>query len=520
MIKQMQKDIKYVFYLQVLLFTLSVVVFLLAGTFLINGLNQRERVSSDFRYELNLTANNFYHMIQTAHENIDALSSRSMIRDSLYALYTGKNSLDETRNFTQPKYTDGAKVYNNIVYVRRVDDKNRLIAEYPVNFPNDVGFPDREISFMRNEKGCHIVLNHRITHNGLVIGWDQAVFFLCDFSQEHYALLKNVSVTESPLRRKKYPDLADSAPLNNTDYYLSAELNAEKARIETRKNLHMAFLEAFLLILTISLVTYFTIMRLMVRIIRDQKREYEENIRQEKESTISQIIAGLAHEINNVLTGIFGLSDNLEMVPDFPEEGKPLLNSLKESSSRMSQFMRKLTDYSRQNLYGRGDVDIGISLKEISEEWKRLSGSPVRIVVTPPGERITVGIGRKHLQQVISNLLENAAESMAGEGVITMMSERTEPMALPESTRFRDEGIRRWIRIEIKDGGSGIPEEFKTRVFDPFFTTKDGKDGLGLAQASGIISRYGGHIFLESSSPSGTVMTILFPLNGEDAPES
>ena len=520
MIKQMQKDIKYVFYLQVLLFTLSVIVFLVAGTFLINGLNQRERVSSDFRYELNLTANNFYHMIQTAHENIEALSSRSMIRDSLYALYTGKNSLEETRGFTQPKYTDGAKVYNNIVYVRRVDEKNRLIAEYPQNYPGEFSFPDREISFMRNEKGCHIILNHRITHNGLIIGWDQAVFFLCDFSHENYALLKNVSVTENPVIRKKYPDLADAAPLSDTGYYLSGELNAEIARIESRKNLHIAFLEAFLLILTISLVTYFTIMRLMVRIIRDQKREYEENIRQEKESTISQIIAGLAHEINNVLTGIFGLSDNLEMVPDFPEEGKPLLGSLKESSSRMSRFMRKLTDYSRQNLYGKGDVDIGASLKEISEEWKRLSGSPVRIKVTPPGEKITVAIVRKHLQQVIFNLLENGAESMANEGMITVMIEKTEPMTLPESARFRDEGIRPWIRIEIKDGGSGIPEEFRTRVFDPFFTTKNGKDGLGLAQASGIISRYGGHIFLEETSPAGTVMTILFPLSEEDTPDN
>ena len=510
-IEHMDEDITKIFHLQVLLFAFSVILILLASTILIHGKYQKSRITSDFHHELVLTANDFYHMVITSEENLKALSSRTMIKNALASLAEGERTLGEARDYTQPKFADGVKVYSEIIYARRLDSKGNLIAEYPPGNPAGFIFSSRDISFFRNERGCHITLNFPIFQKDRLIGRDQAVFFLCDFQESQFILLQNLSVIDTPRERTSFSHLAEAVPLADTGYYLYGELNRNTVRDESRKTLRISLLEAFLLILILALLSYFTIMRLMVRLVKERNRINRESLKSEKETAISQVIAGLAHEINNVLTGIFGLSDNLEIMPGFPEEGKPLLESIKESSDRMALFMRKLTDYSRHNIYGTGRIDPVAALEKLTKGWKKTSGSSVKINLVPSGEDLTISMVPDHFAKVITNLLDNASESMGGVGEIDLELENTPPLQEEECHRCGIPLNRRWIRFRMRDRGKGIPSHVLPRIFDPFFSTDKMKDGLGLAQASGIVLRYGGHLYVEETSPEGTVMTILFP---------
>jgi signal transduction histidine kinase len=123
--------------------------------------------------------------------------------------------------------------------------------------------------------------------------------------------------------------------------------------------------------------------------------------------------------------------------------------------------------------------------------------------------------GISEMQQVIHNLLENAAEALDGNpGVIEIRTSHCELSAGDLGILYPDQQLTegRYVRLEVTDNGCGIPEEISGRVFDPFFTTKFVGRGLGLSAVQGIVRAHSGAIRVESSLHHGTRVEVVLPV--------
>jgi two-component system, NtrC family, sensor kinase len=220
----------------------------------------------------------------------------------------------------------------------------------------------------------------------------------------------------------------------------------------------------------------------------------------EKMASLGQLSAGIAHEINNPLTGILMYASmTLEKM-----EGDPLAEHLRyivEDVNRCKGIVQNLLAYSRRSKPTVGIialntlVDQGLNL--IRDQ--KLFGN-IAVVKELSEEMILIRGDRNRLTQVIINLVMNACAAMNGEGTLTFRSYRDKP--------------NKKAFLEVSDTGCGISEETLPRIFDPFFTTKEpGKGtGLGLSTSYGIIQETGGRIIVKETSPQGTTFLVELPL--------
>ena len=231
-------------------------------------------------------------------------------------------------------------------------------------------------------------------------------------------------------------------------------------------------------------------------------------MRSEKLAALGRMAAGIAHEINNPLTGVLMYSHLLlDSLPEGDQNWEDADVIVKETT-RCRELIRDLLDFSRETIPHKEQVNINeIIIKTISIIEKQVYFENVEIIKELSEGLPEIMIDINQFEQVLINLALNAVESMSDGGKLIVRT-----MAL-ESTS---------VIIKVIDTGSGIPEENIDKIFDPFFTTKEvGKGtGLGLAVTYGIIQRHGGQISVESSIGSGTTFTITLPVETLDSARS
>lgn len=221
----------------------------------------------------------------------------------------------------------------------------------------------------------------------------------------------------------------------------------------------------------------------------------------EKMASLGQLAAGVAHEVNNPLTGILMYAS---MALETLEEGHPLtkhLTYIVEDVNRCKGIVQNLLAYSRRSKATIGIialnalVDQGLNL--IRDQ--RLFGN-IAVLKELSEEMMLIRVDRNRLTQVIINLVMNACVAMNGEGILTFRT-------------YRDKSNKKAL-LEVSDTGCGIPEESLPKIFDPFFTTKEpGKGtGLGLSTSYGIIQEAGGRISVKETNPQGTTFLVELPL--------
>ncbi|MDC7218499.1 MAG: ATP-binding protein [Spirochaetales bacterium] len=505
----MARNVKKIVQLHIILFALSLSATLLASSYLITGRYRKSRLIGDFTNEMTLATNEFYYKVLFVKENINALSSRTMIRKSLYNLEKGKETLEEVSSYTQSKYSDGARVYTNLIYVARRDNLGRLIADYPPGNKEGFLFDNSKMAFFSTDEGCHLMIQNPIIHNGEIIGTDEGVFKVCHFEENSAKIIKNRKIVSEKIETLQFPGLALSLPVGDTGYFLYGEINEETVKEMRREILFITLLQSFLLIIIIILLSYFTLMKEIRKLMKDQQLTEKQLARQEKMSVISQITAGIAHEINNVLTGILGLSELTESLDGFPDEGRPYMKEINISGTRAALFIRKLTDYSRQSIHSVETIILKDRVNRIVASLKKDPSYPLSCKILIGNEKFDMN--PNHLEQILSNLIENAREAMKMGGKTSLIMEKvktTNHTYCPHCDQILE---GEWIGISVKDEGCGIDEETGKKIFDPFFTTKNGKKGLGLSQISGILTHYEGHILFRNTPQGGTEMTILLP---------
>jgi len=234
--------------------------------------------------------------------------------------------------------------------------------------------------------------------------------------------------------------------------------------------------------------------------------------RAEKMASLGQLAAGVAHEINNPLTGIllYGgllLEDLRNDDPKYQE-----LQAIIEDANQCRNIVKSLLAYSRQTSANKETLDLN-DLVEQSLSLIRDQSLFINIEVVKKllDEEMLIKVDRSQLNQVIINLVINAIDAMERKGTLTLRT-------------YCDKGKKRGVGkkgaagfayIEVSDTGCGIPEENLPRIFDPFFTTKDlGKGtGLGLSTVYGIIHENGGTIWVKETSQAGTTFILELPLS-------
>ena len=229
----------------------------------------------------------------------------------------------------------------------------------------------------------------------------------------------------------------------------------------------------------------------------------------EKMASLGQLAAGVAHEVNNPLTGIL-----LYAAMALEQIGKddPLREHLAyivEDVNRCKGIVKNLLAYSRRSTTTKEIISLNDlvhqSLNLIRDQ--KLFGNIV-VLKELSEEMMMVHADKNQLAQVLINLIMNACGAMNGEGVLTFRT-------------YRDKPNKR-AYLEVSDNGCGIAEENLPKIFDPFFTTKEpGKGtGLGLSTSLGIIQEIGGRISVKETSPQGTTFLVELPLFvPEEGPE-
>jgi PAS domain S-box-containing protein len=221
------------------------------------------------------------------------------------------------------------------------------------------------------------------------------------------------------------------------------------------------------------------------------------------------LAAGVAHDFNNLMTGILGNAELLLADPSFPDQPSRLAQ-IADAAKRGGALAQQLLAYARGGKYQTSSV----AVNEIVHQCLHLQkhAFPPRILLeedlagdVPPIEADPVQIG-----QVITNLCINAAEAIAGTGRVTV---RTRRVDLDAEAVAGKPGLAAGVHLllEVHDTGGGIDPAIVPRIFEPFFSTKFQGRGLGLAAAYGIVKNHRGFIGVASEPGRGTVFSIYFP---------
>lgn len=258
----------------------------------------------------------------------------------------------------------------------------------------------------------------------------------------------------------------------------------------------------------------------VVRDLSEKQRIQQQLLQAEKLSSIGQLVAGVAHELNNPLTGVLGYTEFLLAAPQ-EEPTRRRMELINQEAQRMRRIVQNLLAFARRSRPQKLPLHVNDLIRqtlELVEYELRVSNVRVELDLDP---QLPLVLGDPHqLQQVFLNLTNNAHQAMP-EGGRFRVTSRVAPMGeLPETTRRLAAQApfsihtRQWVELSFSDTGRGIAVEHLPRIFDPFFTTKGVGEGtgLGLSVSYGIVHEHGGEIHVQSRVGEGSAFTIHLPI--------
>lgn len=254
----------------------------------------------------------------------------------------------------------------------------------------------------------------------------------------------------------------------------------------------------------------------------EQLRQQEAELyHSQKLKMIGTLAGGIAHDINNLLTPIYGYSELLLSQMDDSHPFKEEVDEIYKASTKGKDLIEQLLTFSRKD---NGMTSISaVDINEVTQETIRLVRNilPKKIQITQDLEPDCgfVEANFTQLHQVIFNLCTNAYHAIEEETGEIHISLKKIPVSLINDSSNEVEEAFNFVEIAISDTGSGMTQETKDRLFEPFFTTKALGEGtgLGLFVVKSIIDKYGGQILVESTPNQGSTFKVYFQV--KDKPE-
>ncbi|HLQ68635.1 MAG TPA: ATP-binding protein, partial [Gemmatimonadales bacterium] len=232
----------------------------------------------------------------------------------------------------------------------------------------------------------------------------------------------------------------------------------------------------------------------LVEDVTEQQALETQLVQSEKLAAVGQLVSGVAHELNNPLTSIAGLSEFLLEQKELGKKDRGHLQVIQEQAERAGRIVRNLLTFARK---GSGE-QLPVDLNDVIRRTLSLTSYDMKLnditVTRELSGALPEVMGDRHgLQQVVLNLITNAAQAVAD-------NPRERAREITVSTWFDGQ-----VHLRVADTGPGIPEQVLQSVFTPFFTTKEpGKGtGLGLSITYSIVESHGGHITIEPAGTTG-----------------
>ena len=232
-------------------------------------------------------------------------------------------------------------------------------------------------------------------------------------------------------------------------------------------------------------------------------------LQSEKQASIGRLAAGVAHQMNNPLTGVLAYTRMLLRRKDIGDEIRSDLQTIAESTEMLRKIVKGLLDFSRQTKLDEEPMDINRLIRttiSLMEHPALVRGVSIKF---NPGENLPmITLDRIQFQSVLLNMIINALDATEPGGNINIYT--------ATGLSASDTG-HKGVEITIADTGCGIPPEDLDKLFDPFFTKKDPSQatGLGLSVSFGIVQRHGGIIRVQSEVGKGTRFFIWLPIERE-----
>jgi len=260
----------------------------------------------------------------------------------------------------------------------------------------------------------------------------------------------------------------------------------------------------------------------------DERRRMEEErlelerrlLHGQKLESLGVLAGGIAHDFNNLLLAILG---NLEVAgTHLPSDATAtaFLEQAKRAARRATDLTRQMLDYSGRGAFTIRALDLNVQVEENIAFFRAAIPKThgFKIDLAPDLPPIQGDSGQ--IQQIIMNLITNAAEAIEDQGLISLSTRMVEgdEELLAESRLMERPQPGRFACLEVKDNGAGMDGEVLKKVFDPFFTTKATGRGLGMSALLGIVRGHRGAILVDSQPGEGTSVRVLFPASTEDTP--
>jgi signal transduction histidine kinase len=247
-----------------------------------------------------------------------------------------------------------------------------------------------------------------------------------------------------------------------------------------------------------------------------EKRALEMQLRhQQKLEAIGTLAAGVAHEINNPITGILNYAQIIARRAGERDESREYAEAIMAESWRISEIVTNLLAFSRQEKKIRVpcqlDAVVDITLRLVRTLLRK---DQIDVQVAVPDDLPPVTCSSQQIQQVLMNLLNNARDAL-----VERYPGEHENNRITVTGRIVRKNGGDWARITVTDRGVGIRPDVADRIFEPFFTTKSSETGtgLGLSVSYGIVKEHGGDLWFESDEENGTRFHLDLPA---DAPET
>jgi signal transduction histidine kinase/ActR/RegA family two-component response regulator len=246
----------------------------------------------------------------------------------------------------------------------------------------------------------------------------------------------------------------------------------------------------------------------------EERKMLEERLRQsQKMEAIGTLAGGIAHDFNNILAGIIGFSEMVE--EDLPEGSvlRGYMTNVLKASFRGRDLVKQILAFSRKTEHSRDIISVGPVVKETVKLLRSSLPSSLELVLEPSARNDHVHASAVELQQILMNLVTNAARAIGDNGGRVRISLSDEDIKPNSALIDSDLKPGDYLKLSIADTGTGMSADVMLRIFEPFYTTRRLGEGtgMGLAVVYGIVKSLNGTVTVESEEGSGSTFHVYIP---------
>ena len=263
------------------------------------------------------------------------------------------------------------------------------------------------------------------------------------------------------------------------------------------------------------------VVRGIYRDVTERKRVEEQLRRAERMQAAGKLAGGVAHEVNNMMTGVIGFSEFLLRSLEVGDPRRADVEEVIKAGTRAADVTRQLLAFTRQQFLQPQVLQVNMVVSDMEKMLRRSLGEDHVLEFQLSPDAGLLRADRGQLEQVLINLILNARDAIAGHGRVSI---QTAPAVWDEVYAQRHGGVDlplgSYVMLAVSDTGCGMAPEVQARIFEPFFTTKaiGQGTGLGLSTVYGIVKQSGGYVWVYSEPSEGSVFKIYLPAAQAESP--